>query len=92
MNYQCPTPDCALHLSGAAFPAPMPCPVCKAPLVEVQVADEPSASRSDFEQRVLDRYPYVIALPYRNMLVCRGAADEFVTKRHDGLLPCEIYS
>ena len=46
----------------------MPCPVCQAPLVEVSVAEEPPASRSDFEQRVLDRYPYVIALPYRNML------------------------
>lgn len=68
MAYQCQTPNCALHLSGAAFPAPMPCPVCQAPLVEVQAADEPSASRSDFEQRVLDRYPFVIALPYRNML------------------------
>ena len=42
--------------------------MCQAPLVEVQAADEPSAARSDFEQRVLDRYPYVIALPYRNML------------------------
>ena len=68
MSYQCKTPDCALHLSGAAFPAPMPCPVCQASLVEVKVTDEPSAGRSDFEQRVLDRYPYVIALPYRNML------------------------
>ena len=68
MAFQCQTPDCALHLSGAAFPAPMPCPVCQAPLVEVSVAEEPPASRSDFEQRVLDRYPYVIALPYRNML------------------------
>lgn len=68
MAYQCQTPDCALHLSGAAFPTPMPCPVCQAALVEVPVAEEPPASRSDFEQRVLDRYPYVIALPYRNML------------------------
>ena len=46
----------------------MPCPVCQAPLVEVPVAEEPAESRSDFEQRVLDRYPYVLALPYRNML------------------------
>ena len=46
----------------------MSCPVCQAPLVDVQATDEPTASRSDFEQRVLDRYPYVIALPYRNML------------------------
>ena len=46
----------------------MPCPVCQAPLVDVQATDEPTASRSDFEQRVLDRYPYVIALPYQNML------------------------
>ena len=46
----------------------MPCPVCQAPLIEVSVAEELPASRSDFEQRVLDRYPYVIALPYRNML------------------------
>ena len=68
MAYQCQTPDCALHLSGAAFLAPMPCPVCQAALVEVPVAEESSTSRSDFEQRVLDRYPYVIALPYRNML------------------------
>lgn len=68
MAFQCQTPDCALHLSGAAFPAPMPCPVCQAPLVEVPVAEELPVSRSDFEQRVLDRYPYVIALPYRNML------------------------
>ena len=68
LSYQCQTPDCALHLSAAAFPATCAVPCLSGAPVDVQATDEPTVSRSDFEQRVLDRYPYVIALPYQNML------------------------
>ena len=68
LSYHCQTTDCAIHLSSATFPGPMPCPVCQAPLTKIKAVEEPSPNRTDFEQRVLDCYPYVIALPYRNML------------------------
>jgi tetratricopeptide (TPR) repeat protein len=57
----CPNPTCAISISKAEFPAPMPCPVCQTMLT----AD---SSLNDEQLTLLQNLPYVIAYPLQKTL------------------------
>ena len=61
MQFHCATSGCAIALSGAAFPAPMPCPVCQQPLSSA--SSEPSA-----KSELVDALPTLLALPLAELL------------------------
>ena len=67
VEYHCLTPECALHLSKARFPEPIPCPICSTPLQAAPLS-EADVELTDLERRVLGHYPFVLARPYYNML------------------------
>ncbi len=59
----CKTTDCKMALSGAQFPMEMECPVCGVNLVpanEIKYDDE--------ENKIITKYPYLIAYPFKEML------------------------
>lgn len=61
LQFRCATSACAIALSGAAFPAPMPCPVCHQPL---------SSGHAERAERnaLVDALPTLLALPLAELL------------------------
>jgi hypothetical protein len=59
--FKCPNSECAIHIKDKLFPAMMDCPICDFPLIK-EILITP------FHKEVIERYPYVIAYPYQQML------------------------
>ena len=65
MQFHCTTSGCAIALSGAAFPVPMPCPVCQQPLSSGNAESTPESAAGG---ELVDALPTLLALPLAELL------------------------